>query len=205
MNSLRYSTHRRPAAFTKQQPRRHVAAIVVCASGSQHITQPQCVHQQQQQQQPDPALSLSRRQTVLGCIAAAAAAPLLPLSQQQAAQAADTAYQLAEAATITNNSSSGLQVYENSAQQYRMQVPVAWERKEKAGAQHSAGAGTCLLLLHSHLQVLSVGVLAVAHGQGWPHAGVNTPNTRHSCHCAAAAQVLTFCLRTLSSAPPLWV
>lgn len=80
-------------------------------------------------------LSLSRRQALLAGTGAAAAAQLLPPSQQQAAQAADTAFQLAEAATT---SSSGLQVYENSTQQYRMQVPVAWERKEKAGAQHSA-------------------------------------------------------------------
>jgi len=31
-----------------------------------------------------------------------------------------------------------LQLYENTKQQYRMNVPVGWDRKEKAGEQQTA-------------------------------------------------------------------
>lgn len=91
---------------------------------------------QQHQQRANEAASVSRREALLAATAAVALAP--QLYGIQSAHAAGTLKQLADASSTTTSSSSSssqeLQLYENSKQQYRMQVPVAWERKEKAGA-----------------------------------------------------------------------
>lgn len=95
--------------------------------------------EQQQQERTAEAAAVSRRHTFLvGTALAAAAVQLLDPYALEPAQAAGEAFQLADSSSSSSSSSSvELQLYENTKQQYRMQVPVAWERKEKAGAQYN--------------------------------------------------------------------
>lgn len=74
----------------------------------------------------------SRRRLLLaGTATAALAAQLVaPRCLQQLADAVEAPI---AAAKQTSSSTLDLQLYENTTQQYQLQVPVAWERKEKAG------------------------------------------------------------------------
>ena len=82
--------------------------------------------------------AVDRRQVLLAGTTAAALL-LAPYLDQQGPAAAEELQETSAATAVTTSISSssstadGLQLYENTRQQYRMSVPVAWDRKEKAG------------------------------------------------------------------------
>jgi hypothetical protein len=128
------------SAAPQQQARlpRHIKAF---AAGHHQHNQ-----LQSQNESTHTAAAFSRRDALLLAGTLAAANLLGAPGQGQPAQAANTVSQLSEAtatssstsstsSSIASSSTSDLQLYENTKQQYRMQVPAAWERKEKAGGQ----------------------------------------------------------------------
>lgn len=123
-----------PQPCSKRQPRRCI-----------------CIHASYQgDAAAENISSLSRRQALLaGTAAAALLSSLVPQ-----AVAEDVQLQAAATAAVADRGSSSgsaiavqeLQLYENTKQQYRMNVPVSWDRKEKAGEQETALEST----LHFH-------------------------------------------------------
>jgi hypothetical protein len=100
---------------------------------------------QSQHEATHTAAALSRRDALLLASTAAAANLLGAPGQVQPAQAANTVSQSSEATTTSSistvsSSTPDVQLYENTKQQYRMQVPAAWERKEKAGGREHLGS-----------------------------------------------------------------
>lgn len=155
----------------------------------------------------------SRRHLLLaGTATAALAAQLVaPRCLQQRADADEASLSLEQ----STSSSLDLQLYENTKQQYRLQVPAAWERKEKAGLWHHSirhqqhqqqpwflvhcaakgskqYTGSCRSIkvgLHTHVVDMQQEHIAAAPAPPtlpWP---------------ALTWQVLMCCLRTLSAAP----
>lgn len=185
---------------------RHLKPTIV---SPQHGKQ-QHQHHQHHLQQHDcsrQAAAVSRRAALLAGSTATPGLLLLlqPLAAPQPAAAAE-AVAAASAASSTAAGSSSLQVYENTQQQYRLLVPPAWERKDKAGVIALVDAWISAVLIHPPPQCSITSTLAPINF-GRPHPStLPSPFTQPllALDQHTHTQVLTCCLRTLIAAQPLW-